>query len=97
FKIDTNGNNYAVLHSFTNFTDATTPMGQLVQASNGMLYGTTYAGGASFIGTVFQIDTKGLNYSVIHSFNGSSDGFSPESGLLVGQDGWLYGTTVSGG
>ena len=97
FKIDTNGNNYTVLHSFTNFTDATAPYGRLAQASNGMLYGTTYSGGGSSIGAIFQINTNGLNYALVHSFDGSSDGFSPECGLLVGQDGWLYGTTVSGG
>lgn len=97
YKIDTNGNSCVVLHSFTNATDATQSDAQLVQASNGMLYGTTYSGGASFVGAVFKIDTNGGNYSVIHSFNGSSDGFSPQAGLVIGQDGWLYGTTASGG
>jgi len=97
FKIDTNGNNYAQLHSFPINTDAAQPIGRLVQTANGMLYGTTYGGGSNFIGAVFQIDTNGLNYSIIHSFDGSSDGFSPECGLLAGQDGWLYGTTVNGG
>lgn len=97
FKIDTDGNNYAVLHSFTVNTDAVLPVGRLVQTSNGMLYGTTESGGDSFIGAIFQIDTNGLNYSVIHSFDGASDGFTLESGLIIGRDGWLYGTTVSGG
>ena len=97
FKISTNGDNYVVLHSFTNSTDASQPFGRLVQANNGLLYGTTFAGGTQFVGAVFQINTNGQNYSVIHSFNGFSEGFSPECGLLVGRDGWLYGTAVSGG
>lgn len=97
FKIDMDGNHCEVLHSFQNFVDATQPFGRLAQGNNGMLYGTTYAGGPYVIGTVFQIDTNGLNYSVLHSFDGAMDGFSPECGLLVGLDGWLYGTTVSGG
>lgn len=97
FKIKTDGGGYSVLHSFTNFTDATVPFGRLVQGSNGILYGTTYSGGPHIVGTVFQIDTNGLNYSVLHGFGGAGDGFSPECGLLVGKDGWLYGTTVAGG
>jgi uncharacterized repeat protein (TIGR03803 family) len=99
FKINISGqgSGYSVLHSFTNFTDATAPFSRLVQGSNGMLYGTTYSGGTSFIGAVFQIDTNGANYSVLHSFNGSPDGFSLQCGLLLGQDGSLYGTTISGG
>jgi uncharacterized repeat protein (TIGR03803 family) len=97
FKIDTNGNNFTVLHAFTSSPDAAEPQGSLVQAGNGMLYGTTTSGGTNFLGTVFQINPNGSNYSVIHSFNGSSDGSSPDRGLMIGRDGWLYGTTVDGG
>jgi uncharacterized repeat protein (TIGR03803 family) len=97
FKISTDGSHFAVLHSFTNFTDATIPYGRLVQASNGILYGTTLQGGPNILGAVFQINTNGLNYSILHGFGGPSDGFATQSGLLLGKDGWLYGTTISGG
>jgi uncharacterized repeat protein (TIGR03803 family) len=97
FKINTNGTQYTVLHSFTSFPDGTFPYGQLVQASNGMLYGTTYSGGANLLGTVFQINTNGSNYSVLRSFGGATGGFSLQCGLLLGKDGWLYGTTIVGG
>jgi uncharacterized repeat protein (TIGR03803 family) len=97
FKINTDGGGYSVLHSFTNFTDATQPFSRLVQGSNGLLYGTTYSGGPNILGTVFQINTNGSNYGVLHGFGGVSEGFSLECGVTLGKDGWLYGTTISGG
>ncbi len=86
-----------MLHSFTNFTDATLPFSRLVQGSNGMLYGTTYSGGPGIVGTVFQIDTNGLNYAVLRGFGGVHDGFSLQCGVMLGRDGWIYGTTIAGG
>jgi hypothetical protein len=35
-------------------------------------------------------------YKVLHSFSGG-DGSGPYSGVIIGQDGSLYGTTVGGG
>lgn len=35
--------------------------------------------------------------SVIHSFAGGNDGYSPESGIMIGPKGNLFGTTSNGG
>jgi len=35
--------------------------------------------------------------TVLHSFTGGDDGIQPESGLIVGKFGLLYGTTEMGG
>ncbi len=98
FKINPNGTGYATLHTFTNFGgDGMVPFGGLVQTTNGLLYGTTSQGGSGILGTVYALNTNGSGYTIVHNFTGFPDGASPEAGLLVGTDGWLYGTTVIGG
>jgi uncharacterized repeat protein (TIGR03803 family) len=49
-------------------------------------------------GTVFRMDSVG-NITVLHNFEEpqSGDGNDPYSGLLLGKDGYLYGTTYYGG
>jgi uncharacterized repeat protein (TIGR03803 family) len=97
YKVNTDGSGYSILHSFGPdvSSDATYPRGNLVQATNGMLYGTaTYGVGPSWI---FTLDTNGGNYSIVHVFNSSSDGTAPEAGLVQAADGGLYGTTWAGG
>jgi len=89
---------FKTLYSFcaqTGCTDGANPYAGLVAASNGALYGTTYYGGASDVGTVFQITTAG-KLTPLHSFN-TSDGAGPRSELVQGTDGKLYGTTSGGG
>jgi uncharacterized repeat protein (TIGR03803 family) len=68
---------------------------ELVQASNGYFYGTTYAGGTNGLGTVFKMDTNGL-VTTLAEFNGVN-GEYPLRGLIQAIDGNLYGTTISGG
>jgi len=88
------GSNEAVLYSFKGGADGSYPEATLLPA-NGVLYGTTSAGGTYGLGTVFKITTGGTE-TVIHSFGGGADGSDPVSSL-VNLDGILYGTTVSGG
>ena len=71
-------------------------MDGVIQGSDGMLYGTTYAGGTDSWGTVFMINTNGTSYQVMHSFTGD-DGKYPYGGVIEGSDGVLYGTTQDGG
>jgi uncharacterized repeat protein (TIGR03803 family) len=61
----------------------------LVQARNGMLYGTAGDGGAYSSGAIFRISTSGQNYQVLYSFPKIDDGLP--SFLTVGSDGNLYG------
>src|ERR1700681_895462 len=46
---------FTVLHAVTGRGDGGVSFAGLIQATDGDFYGTTYAGGASFAGTVFQI------------------------------------------
>ena len=79
--------------------DGFNPIGTLMQASNGKLYGTTRNGGANGQGTVFQITTAGV-LTTLYSFCSQpncADGGNPTAGLVQAADGNLYGTTLNGG
>ena len=102
FKVSTNGV-LTTLYSFgsivTNGTslDGYSPMGGLVQGSDGYLYGTTESGGTGDNGTVFKVSTHGA-LTTLYSFTADGyDGANPYAGLVQGNDGYLYGTTQSGG
>ncbi len=96
FKVDSAGNE-TVLHSFTGGLDGGTPYGGLIRDKAGNLYGATYSGGASNLGTVFKMDPSGTE-KVLYSFTGTSgDGCYPYGGLFRDGAGNLYGTTANCG
>jgi len=97
FKI-TPGGTLTTLYSFcsqTGCADGAYPYAQLVQATDGNFYGTTYGGGANRVGTVFEI-TAGGTLTTLYSFGGA-DGANPYAGLVQATDGNFYGTTYAGG
>ena len=101
FKI-TPGGTLTTLYSFcaqTDCTDGATPLGGVVQASDGNFYGTTTNGGAGNCdmpcGTVFKI-TPGGTLTTLHSFSGM-DGANPFGGVVQASDGNFYGTAFNGG
>jgi uncharacterized repeat protein (TIGR03803 family) len=88
-----------VLLSFNfNTGEGNGPRAALIQARDGSFYGTTFNGGGLGLGsgTVFKISAT-TGASVIHAFGGGADGSGPNSALIEGGDGNLYGTTSSGG
>jgi uncharacterized repeat protein (TIGR03803 family) len=98
FKIAPSTGVETVVYSFAGGTDGANPYAGLIQGSDGNLYGTTGAGGASDGGTVFKIAPGTGAESIVYSFaGGSADGASPFAGLIQGSDGNLYGTTYYGG
>ncbi len=86
----------SVLHSFLG-ADGASPAGGLLALSN-TLVGVTTFGGASNLGTVFQLTPNGGGWteSVLHSFSGS-DGANPTVRLVADGKGALYGITAIGG
>lgn len=101
----------AFVHSFTETPDGAQPLGGLVKASDGSLYGMTVYGGvygydpldnANGNGTIFKIGTDG-SYSVVHSFTplnsnySNVDGRWPDNALKAAADGTIYGVTPYGG
>jgi len=95
FQITLSGT-YTVLHNFAGTGDGATPVGPLVQASDGNFYGTTsQAAAGSGCGTIFRI--AGGVFSTLYTFpsNGSA-GCGPVT-LMQHTNGTLYGDTNTGG
>ncbi len=97
FKIKTNGEGFALLHSFAGATtDGSDPCGSLTLVDS-KLYGMTLFGGTADYGTIFKIKTTGLGFEVLHSFAGSpGDGRMPYDSL-VRKASKLFGMTRFGG
>ena len=98
FKMNPSSGHEKVLEPFAG---AGYPFGQLL-AYQSKLIGTTYYGGDGAgcgtygCGTIYQIDLTTGAYTVLHSFQGGSDGAGPAVTLLrIGHH--LYGTTTAGG
>jgi uncharacterized repeat protein (TIGR03803 family) len=76
------------------------PLAGLIADSNGDLIGTTYGGGASGEGTVFEIANSGHGYAsaptTLVSFTGEN-GANPFAGLIIDGNGNLFGTSHAGG
>ena len=98
FRINTDGQGYTNLYNFPRQSGANTTgsnpydFGGLVLSGN-KLYGTTSVSGSGGQGTVFQLDTDGTGFSVLHSFQ-YTDGSQPFGLVLSG--GTLYGMTEYG-
>jgi uncharacterized repeat protein (TIGR03803 family) len=87
----------SVLYTFTGGADGGLPVAGLIFDGKGNLYGTTNVGGASGVGVVFKVDSKGKE-TVLYSFTGGADGRYPGPGSLIWDaKGNLYGTTGGGG
>ena len=100
FKLSKTGKKETVLHKFTGTPDGWFPEALLVEDKAGNLYGTTYLGGTSGVGTVFKMDATGKE-TILHSFtgppNGGGDGAYSYDGVIRDKVGNLYGVTFEGG
>lgn len=85
-----------ILQSFTGGADGGIPNGSLVRDKQGNLYGTTYAGGAAALGTVFKLTAAGV-FSTLYNFPDTAHGSHPNASLTLDPNGVLYGTTQYGG
>ncbi|HEY3638667.1 MAG TPA: choice-of-anchor tandem repeat GloVer-containing protein [Rhizomicrobium sp.] len=102
FELDPKTRMEKVLYSFCtrqSCLDGASPCGSLINL-NGILYGTTSAGGESGDGTVYSLDPSTVTEKVLYSFCnqsvGCTDGSFPIASLLD-INGTLYGVTTSGG
>jgi uncharacterized repeat protein (TIGR03803 family) len=93
----------AVLYRFAGGTsDGANPYAGVVIGAKGVLYGTTDLGGTSNNGTVFSLTppaSPGGSWieAVLHNFIGGTDGANPQTDVVIGRNGMLYGTTSLGG
>ncbi len=77
-------------------TNGSEPTGAPVQGTNGDFYGVTISGGTANEGTIYRMTPAG-KITTIYSFTGGSNGAQPNTSLVLGTDGYLYGTTYAGG
>ncbi len=95
FSFDPVSSTYTNLKDFDN-TNGWGPEGNLVQASNGKLYGMTLFGGSSDAGIIFSFDPSTLVYTKVKDFDIINGGY-PSASLIQASDGKLYGVTLNGG
>ena len=101
FEIANTGSGYGSVNTLASFnnTNGAYPEARLIADAAGNLFGTTYAGGTSNHGTVFEIANTGSGYgsvTALASFN-TTNGAIPCAGLIADAAGNLFGTTVGGG
>ncbi|MBY0522984.1 MAG: Ig-like domain repeat protein [Gemmataceae bacterium] len=77
-------------------TNGGEPLGGLVEDSSGNLFGTAYYGGASNLGTVFELPAGSRTIIPLFSFAGLN-GAHPSGGLVLDENGNIFGTTIQGG
>ena len=105
FKINTDGTGYAILQNLAG--DGANPprvinllssqISGSLTLSGSTLYGMTLVGGSNYYGTVFQVNTDGTGYTILHNFaGGPGDGASPLGSLTLSGS-TLYGMTDGGG
>lgn len=95
------------IYAFQGEPDGAVPYSRVVFGPEGLLYGTTYEGGAEGYGTVFSLRPPATSCrsslcpwveTVLYSFTGGADGAYPEYGdLSFDPAGHIYGTTNTGG
>jgi uncharacterized repeat protein (TIGR03803 family) len=97
FSYDLTSNTLNTLYSFAlgiGPVGSTPSAGVIFQ--DGMLYGTTSAGGTSNLGTLFSYNLASNTLATLFSFTGGTVGLSPSASVIF-QGGILYGTTGAGG
>jgi uncharacterized repeat protein (TIGR03803 family) len=97
FKIAESGSE-TVLHNFCslqNCPDGAQPYAGVTMDKAGNLYGTTLYGGKNWAGVIFEIAADG-SQTVFHTFDPSTDGGNPQSGVIVDRLGNLFGTVPYG-
>ena len=89
------GQTVSTVYNFSG-SDGEFPQGQLLaQGRDGLLYGTTWRGGANDYGTIFKLNPRTGILTTLYSFG--TQGVSPVGGLTLGSDGNFYGTAPFGG
>ena len=92
---------FSVLHDFGAGSDGASPAAGVTVDTRGNLYGTAGSGGDRGGGVVFKMvyQASGWSFTPLYSFDTRSpgNGIGPESPVVIGPNGSLYGTTDIGG
>jgi len=99
FKLTRSGGSWteSVLYSFTGGNDGGNPFSGVVLDNAGDLYGTAFYGGASSLGTVYELIPSGGGWTEKTLTDFAAGGGSPVAGLTFDTQGNLFGTGFVGG
>ncbi|MEO6901988.1 MAG: choice-of-anchor tandem repeat GloVer-containing protein [Bacteroidia bacterium] len=97
FQYDPITFSYSKKVDFKNDLEGKLPLGALIQATNGNLYGMAYDGGKSSAGVLYQLNISTFTYKKEFDFHGAINGSTPGSTLVQANDKMLYGITKDGG
>ena len=100
FSINLDGSEFEILLHLSDqgsVKSGISAKGELIQGTDGFLYGAARLGGDYTFGTLLKIRTDGTGFTIVLMFNGTTTGKVPSSDLLFGSDGRIYGMTAGGG
>jgi len=95
YKITPSGQ-ASILYAFTRGSDGCYPFPGLTLGPDGQMYGATDGCGDSNSGTIFKINSAGA-FTLLHTFNGTTEGGTPSAPVTFDAAGNLYGGTNFGG
>ncbi|MBL0072026.1 MAG: hypothetical protein IPP34_09535 [Bacteroidetes bacterium] len=96
FEFDIQTNTYTNKFSFNPLISGSYPQSNLIQASNGKIYGAAANGGLFGYGTLFEYDINTNTFTNKFDFS-QTFGEIPVGGLFETPTGSLIGTTMNGG
>jgi len=94
FTIKKDGTGFKKIYDLT-ISDGNFLNQQLLQDSNGFLYGTTWGGGLLHAGVIFKIKPDGSNYQKIYDFDNNTS-MGQYSGYIIKGNGIIYGVNNYG-
>ena len=101
FGLNTDGSGFQILHSFERSDiENYIAFSGLLEASDGLLYGTASSEGPNRAGSVFRLHKDGSGIQTLHFFTGTGkgpEGRAPDAGVTESSEGMLLGTTEGGG
>lgn len=98
FEYNIGTSTYTRIYDFvTSGSNGATPNGDLLQATNGKLYGMTRLGGSNGQGVIFEYDLGTSTYTKKFDFSSSTTGGNPIGTLMQVNTGKIYGLTGVGG
>lgn len=95
YRFNPSTNKDTVLINFSG-ANGESPKGGIMQASNGLLYGFTFDGGAYGKGVCYSYDPVAKIQTILFNFD-DTNGANPDGHMIQASNGLLYGHTPFGG
>lgn len=97
WRMNTDGSGFSILRNMVAASDGRSMVSAPIFGTDGLLYGTAASGGANSVGTLWRMAANGSGFAVVRPFDYLSTGADPRGAPVLGNDGWMYGTTAAGG